>query len=58
MSGAEVTARDAAAELRALSDRAEGGDDEARAELRRRVRTCSPEKVAESQPSRAGRTGC
>jgi len=47
MSGAEVASRDATAELRALSDRAEDGDDEARAELRRRVRECSPEKVAE-----------
>ena len=33
MSGAEVAARDATAELRALSDRAEG-DDDAHAELR------------------------
>jgi hypothetical protein len=47
MSGAEVAAREATAELRALSDRAEGGDDDAHAELRRRVRACSPEKVAE-----------
>jgi len=47
MSGSEVAPRDATSELRALSDRAEDGDDEARAELRRRVGACSPEKVAE-----------
>ncbi len=35
------------AELKLLSLKAEDGDGDARAELRRRVRECSPEKIAE-----------
>jgi hypothetical protein len=42
-----ATVREVEAELKLLSDRAESGDHDARAELRRRVEACSPQQIAQ-----------
>jgi hypothetical protein len=42
-----VAVEDVEAELKVLSDKAEGGDHAARAELRRRVEACSPQVIAQ-----------
>jgi hypothetical protein len=42
-----VAVEDVEAELKLLSDKAESGDYEARAELRRRVEACSPQQIAQ-----------